>query len=286
MHKISLMIPFVLAVGCSSATTGGDDPESAGVTSADLQAGGDWEISDEAHSMMQSFSLSYDDSGPDCSGGYTDGAKKLGEMIKSRFPSAIDHNEGYACRANTANPNKLSIHAMGRAVDIMMAQTADSGGRDAGKEVADYLLLNGDLLGVQFIIWDTTKCNLSQKACGHYSGPNPHTDHIHVEINEDAAGLNAPFYQGTSLREPGGGSSGGSSSGGSSSGGSSSGGSSSGGTSSGGTSSGGSSSGGGAGSCTSDADCPAVEWCSQHPVGSSGAHRCCTETDPAPECQD
>jgi hypothetical protein len=281
--KVSALVPIALAVACgtSADVRSGDDVDDVNVSA--LSAGGDWVISDDAHNQMQSFSLPYDDAGADCQGGFTDGAKKLGELVKSRFSSAVDHNEGYACRANTANPSKLSMHAMGRAVDIMMTSEADNGGREAGKEVADFLLMNGDLLGVQFIIWDRTKCNLSQKLCGEYTGPTGHTDHIHVEINEEAASGNAPYYQGTALRDGTAGGSGG-----------------------GGTpdpmdpDAGGSpdpmdpdvgGSGGGTSGvgdlCTSDNDCPNDQWCS-NPIASGtskGKMRCCTETDPAAECQ-
>jgi hypothetical protein len=276
--KLSALAPIALAVACgtSADATSGDDEGDVNVSK--LSAGGDWVISDEAHNQMQSFSLPYDDAGADCQGGFTDGANKLGELVKSRFSSAVDHNEGYACRANTANPSKLSMHAMGRAVDIMMTSEADSGGREAGKEVADFLLMNGDLLGVQFIIWDRTKCNLSQKQCGEYTGPNAHTDHIHVEINEEAASGNAPYYQGTALRDGTAGGGGGTSGGG-------------------GTpdpmdpgagGSGGSGGSGGAGGlCTTDSDCDSAEWCSNAITSGAnkGKMRCCTDSDSAAECQ-
>jgi hypothetical protein len=279
---LSALAPMALAMACgtSAGSTSGDDEGDVNVSK--LSAGGDWVISDEAHNQMQSFSLPYDDAGADCQGGFTDGANKLGELVKSRFSSAVDHNEGYACRANTANPSKLSMHAMGRAVDIMMTSEADNGGREAGKEVADFLLMNGDLLGVQFIIWDRTKCNLSQKQCGEYTGPNAHTDHIHVEINEAAASGNAPYYQGTALRDGTAGGSGGS------------------GTpdpmdpdAGGGTpdpmdpGAGGGGSGGAGGLCTIDSDCSSGEWCSNAIASGAnkGKMRCCTESDPAAECQ-
>jgi hypothetical protein len=254
-------------------------PEAGDGTETDLLLGGRWDVSEEAYAKMQTFSIPYDDVGSRCTGGFTPGAKALGAMLDSRFDNEIRRNEGYACRANTANTSKLSMHAMGRAVDVMMADVSGSArGQAAGKKIADYLLLNADLLGVQFIIWNRTKCNMSQKTCGRYGGPNPHTDHIHVELTEAAAANNAPFYQGTPLRDgtegeapPAGGGGGTPPAGGG-----------------GGTppagGGGGTPPAGGGGPCTADIDCAASQWCSTRPSG-DGTYHCCDEGDTTVECR-
>lgn len=195
LFSTSLILSALVFAGCAS------DVDVGGNTDGDLSDGGNWDISDVAHQKMMTFSLPYDGPSAKCSGGFTEGANQLARMVRSRFPNAVAQTLGYACRANTADPSSLSIHGMGRAVDVMMKSPAGKGGDDEGKEIADFFLLNGDLLGVQYIIWNQTKCNLHLKSCGRYTGPNPHTDHIHVEITLEAASLKAPFYSGTPLRD-------------------------------------------------------------------------------------
>jgi hypothetical protein len=272
-----LSFPLLALAACSEAPAGGDG------TDDDLNLGGRWDVSEESYAKMRTFSIPYDGPGPRCLGGFSSGAKDLGTMLSARFASAIRRNEGYACRANTANANQLSMHAMGRAVDVMMADVSNSArGQAAGKRIADYLLLNADLLGAQYIIWNRTKCNMSQRSCGRYSGPNPHTDHIHVELTEAAGAGNAPFYQGTPLRdgtvtgggvppEPGGGGGVPPEPGGG-----------------GGVPpepGGGEPAGGGRGGpCTADLDCASSQWCSTRPA-SDGMYHCCDEGDTTVECR-
>jgi hypothetical protein len=197
--KFLALLPAVFAIACGAAGPAlPADDDALDSSSEKLSAGGDWEIDDASHSQMESFgSISYDDAGDSCAGGFTDGAEKLSALVKDKFSDAVSSVEGYSCRDNTAKPGSLSIHAMGRAIDVMVNDQGGAG----GTRVANFLLMNGDLLGVQLIIWNKTKCNLSRKQCGEYTGPNPHTDHVHAEITDAAASLNAPFYQGTALRD-------------------------------------------------------------------------------------
>lgn len=112
--------------------------------------------------------------GEQCSGGIKPGAKMLGDQIKEQFNTTYG---GYACRANTANKKELSIHAVGRALDIMASGAA-------GDEIANYLVTNASDLGVQRIIWNRTIWQISPSGptSKAYSGPNPHTDHVHAEV--------------------------------------------------------------------------------------------------------
>lgn len=119
--------------------------------------------------------------GEGCSGGLKPGTQALGEQVKARFGVSYG---GYACRANTANTKELSIHAVGRALDVMVGQ-----GSSKGDEVANYFVQNATTLGVDLIIWNHTlwKVTPNGPSSRQYTGPNPHTDHVHAEVTRAVA---------------------------------------------------------------------------------------------------
>jgi hypothetical protein len=121
--------------------------------------------------------------GEGCSGGLLPGTKALGEQLKAQFSTTYG---GYACRANTANSSQLSIHAVGRALDV----TASGSDGDA---IANHLVQNAETLGVDLIIWNHTlwKVTPSGATSREYTGPNPHTDHVHAEVTS-ATAANGP----------------------------------------------------------------------------------------------
>ncbi len=117
--------------------------------------------------------------GEGCSGGLKPGTRALGDQIKQQFGVTYG---GYSCRANTADKSQLSIHAVGRALDIMTSGAS-------GDEIANHLVQNADTLGVQLIIWNRTlwKVTPNGPTSRAYTGPNPHTDHVHAEVNSAVA---------------------------------------------------------------------------------------------------
>ena len=117
--------------------------------------------------------------GEGCSGGLKPGTRMLGEQIKQQFGVTYG---GYSCRANTANTSQLSIHAVGRALDIMTSGAS-------GDEIANHLVENAETLGIQLIIWNRTlwKIGPNGPSSRAYTGPNPHTDHVHAEVTNAVA---------------------------------------------------------------------------------------------------
>lgn len=114
------------------------------------------------------------------------GAAALGRELARRFP-AIVRVGGFNCRPNTADPEAMSVHGTGRALDLMLeagATLAD------GDRIANWLVEHARSRGVQFLIWNRTKWNGSRpgRKDAPYTGPNAHLDHIHVELTESAAG--------------------------------------------------------------------------------------------------
>nr|MBP7837173.1 endonuclease/exonuclease/phosphatase family protein [Candidatus Saccharibacteria bacterium] len=120
-----------------------------------------------------------------CSGKFTKGASSLSGIIKSRW-SIIKSIGGYSCRANTANPNELSVHASGRALDIMVDGTTPAGLK-AGNDIRNFLIGNAEKLGIQRVIWNRHIWSANKNGWQKYTGPSPHIDHVHAEINIQAS---------------------------------------------------------------------------------------------------
>ena len=66
-----------------------------------------------------------------------------------------------------------------------------------GDPIANWLVQNAELIGVQYIIWNRTKWNASKRGRKHgrYGGPSPHIDHIHAELNLDGARQRTAWFQ-------------------------------------------------------------------------------------------
>lgn len=125
----------------------------------------------------------YDPAGGACSGGLTPAAAALRATISRE--TGITDIGGYACRANTASPSRLSVHAVGRALDVMVRG-------ERGDRIADALLRGAGPLGVQLVIWRRRIWRSGSGDLRTYGGPNPHTDHIHVEVFAGPAGDGVP----------------------------------------------------------------------------------------------
>lgn len=111
-------------------------------------------------------------SGPaGCARSLTPSATALGAALRQRFPGVPI--QGLACRSNTANAAQMSVHGVGRALDVMVHGNDD---------VANWLLANSAPLGVQLIIWKRRVWRVGG-GVRPYGGPNPHTDHVHVEVH-------------------------------------------------------------------------------------------------------
>jgi len=132
--------------------------------------------------------------GEGCSGGLKSGTQALGEQLKTQFNTTYG---GYSCRANTAQTSQLSIHGVGRALDITASDSL-------GDEIANYLVQNATTLGIQLIIWNHTlwKVTPSGATSREYTGPNPHTDHVHAEVNSQTAANGPGTVDGTQTGTP------------------------------------------------------------------------------------
>ncbi len=130
--------------------------------------------------------------GPEsCAGNLRPGARALGEYTKAHL--GVRSVSGYSCVADGNIAGRTSMHGTGRAIDLMHPTD--------GAAVADWLIANSGELGVQLVIWDhgVWQGSRGARAFSRYTGPNPHTDHVHVELTEAGAARAAP---GLSAPEP------------------------------------------------------------------------------------
>jgi hypothetical protein len=140
------------------------------------------------------------DGGANCSGGFTAGATVLRAWLQRTYPKTAGTIGGYACRQNTANPAQTSLHGVGRALD-WMANVSDTGQRNAvNRFIARVSAKNfklGRAMGIQELIWNRHIWTASRRSEGWraYTGPIPHTDHIHIGINTLGATEQTSFYR-------------------------------------------------------------------------------------------
>lgn len=79
-----------------------------------------------------------------------------------------------------------SDHPKGLAIDV--PATGKTGDR-----YANWFLANGGRLGVTYVIWNRRIYDLRNgKGWQPYSGPSPHTDHVHVSFSPNGGDPNAP----------------------------------------------------------------------------------------------
>lgn len=116
----------------------------------------------------------YDYDGPPtkCSGGPRAGTIALRDGTMERFGCG---DQGiFNCRTvRVAGDDTLSFHADGRAWD------AECSG-DLNAEIAKWLVVNADALGVQEVISQHERWTSQDRKWHPYHGDDPHTGHVHV----------------------------------------------------------------------------------------------------------
>jgi hypothetical protein len=149
------------------------------------------------------------DGGAHCLHRVLPGTQYLGDYLKSHFPGQISHHEADSCRPNTAGRNQTSMHGVGRALDVYIPMDHGKADNGKGDPVANWLIVNAQAIGIQYIIWDRSDWSGDHggNKMGTYTGSIPHIDHIHVELNHAGANLQTPWFGGRG--NPGGGGGGG-----------------------------------------------------------------------------
>lgn len=124
------------------------------------------------------------------------GTRALREYLEARYSVHVGAPRGPSVRKPLRRADgslrRRDIHEEGRALDLM-----SEGNRALGERAANWLALNARELGIQYLIFDHTELSSSTvgAAWEPYTGPNPHTDHVHIELSPrwaaDGAGMRA-----------------------------------------------------------------------------------------------
>lgn len=126
------------------------------------------------------------------SDGPTPGAKVLMAFVLATFPGTTDL--GIYNNRNVRGGSTLSVHAEGRACDFGCPISGP-----LGDQLAAWLVDNSSRIGIQQVIWNRRSWNNQRRTWVAYHGVNPHTNHVHAELNRAAAaGLTAAQLRGDS----------------------------------------------------------------------------------------
>jgi MYXO-CTERM domain-containing protein len=191
-HVFVVGVVAALAAGC-----GGDDL--LGSDSAEVTGERTWKLPTEVLAAGRLVRNEYDAAplwrgASACAGRLRDGARDIGVYLRDRY-TVIDTVGGYACRRNTADSSRMSVHGTGRALDLMIPKRGGGADSTRGDVIANFLVTNASKMGVQLIIWNRTIWRANGTNASAYGGPHPHDDHIHVELTNEAARKQTPWFQ-------------------------------------------------------------------------------------------
>ncbi|MBI5517672.1 MAG: D-alanyl-D-alanine carboxypeptidase family protein [Deltaproteobacteria bacterium] len=159
-----------------------------------------WVLPEAVRVAGEAQRISYDpapawEGGKNCTA-MTRGAALLRAFILARVP-AVKTIGGYNCRPNTARTSQTSVHGTGRALDIMIPTLQGAANSAVGDPIANWLVTNASVIGVQYLIWNRVKWSGSRtgRKDAPYGGPNPHVDHIHLELTSAASRAETPWFR-------------------------------------------------------------------------------------------
>jgi MYXO-CTERM domain-containing protein len=197
-HRIGLMLSLAAVAAC-----GGGENESPdlGRSRQMLAEDGPWHIPPETLAIGDTQFVAYTSGGDwvgesGCYGGISPGTALLRDYLYAYFPQTY-HIGGYACRPIVGAPTKMSVHATGRALDVMIATDDGEADNDAGDPIGNWLIENSEAIGISLIIWDLYSWG-AHRDVGEkgrdYGGAHPHHDHLHVELSVDKADLEELWF--------------------------------------------------------------------------------------------
>jgi len=188
---VLLAVMSAVVAACSGGAQTGEDE-------AALNGPGRWTPPADVLAIGARARLEYDAAprwtgASGCTGKLRNGSRRLGEYLRDNF-EVIRSVGGYACRRNTADGSRMSVHGTGRALDVFIPTKNGAADNLHGDKVANFLIVNAQRIGVQLIIWDRSVWRANGTNTGPYGGPHPHDDHIHVELTDEGGAATTPWF--------------------------------------------------------------------------------------------
>lgn len=189
---VALTVLVVLLTACSAPNDGAASTDSA------LGVKGRWVPEADVLAAGAKVRIAYEDAPKwtgkaACGGQLRAGGHKLGEYLLDHF-SDVSSVGGYACRRNTADASRMSVHGTGRALDVFIPTSNGAADNAKGDKVANWLVTHAQHIGVQLVIWDHSIWRANGTNDAVYGGPVPHIDHVHVELTNAASSLSTPWF--------------------------------------------------------------------------------------------
>lgn len=129
------------------------------------------------------FAVTYDAAQHDA-GKSQPGARQLMLWCLDAYPSAT--NLGIYAPRNVRGGGALSVHAEGRAIDVGFPDVG-AAGNPLGWQLAHQLVAAHVAIGIQCVIYARRIWSTARPAWRAYGGTDPHTGHVHAELNREAA---------------------------------------------------------------------------------------------------
>ncbi|MBO3140835.1 peptidoglycan-binding protein [Dermatophilus congolensis] len=126
------------------------------------------------------------------------GTLALGNLLVNTYKT------GYVGYSRFCSEGGTSEHYDGRALDWMLDATNPTQ-KTIGDTAAAWLTANNGenarRLGIQYIIWNATmwRAYAPERGWATYTGPNPHTDHIHISLTWDGANRRTSWWTGSAI---------------------------------------------------------------------------------------
>lgn len=131
------------------------------------------------------------------------GTTELDAYIRARW-TYVRAGGTFSCRRNSnpASTAFLSVHSVGRAIDLMIPTIAGDADNTAGDAVANWLIENAEYIGIQRVIWDGmfwngergfSEISDERTSSGSYRTDH-HVNHIHTELSVDGAARRTRFF--------------------------------------------------------------------------------------------
>jgi hypothetical protein len=189
---VALSLLVTLATACSGVDEGAESSQWA------IAEAGRWKLPATVLTAGAKVRLDYDEAPKwtttaACGTGLKVGGAKLGTYLRGKF-AVISSVGGFACRRNTADTSRMSVHGTGRALDIFVPRTGGAADNGQGDKIANWLVTNAQRIGVQLVIWDRTIWRANGTNDSAYGGPHPHDDHLHVELTNLAGTAKTAWF--------------------------------------------------------------------------------------------